>query len=129
SAITPGSASASLASRSASETTPITLPASSTTGSALTRYRRSVAAISLKLVSRLTTTTSVVITSMTVAFIVVSISREGSVHREAGQDVVPADRALAGRRVAEAVADRDHALDVPDPPDDLVAGLAGLRHA
>ena len=28
--------------------------------------------------------------------------------------------------VAEAVADRDHALDVPDPAHDLVAGLAGL---
>src|SRR5690349_7629364 len=124
SATGPGSDSASLASRSASETTPSTRPASSTTGSALTRYRRSTAAISLKVVSRLTATTSVVITSLTVAFMSSSLS----VHREVGHHVVPAAGALGGR-VVEAVADRHHALDVPDAPDDVVAGLVGLRTA
>ena len=49
----------------------MTLPSASTTGSALTRNRRSAAAISLKVAPRLTTTTSVVMTSLTVAFIVV----------------------------------------------------------
>src|SRR5215472_16078056 len=129
-ATAPGSASASLASRSASETTPITRPASSTTGSALTRYRRSVAAISLKVASRLTATTVVVITSLTVAFIVVSLSLSlgGSVHREVGQDVVPV-AGRRGRRVGEAVADGHHALDVPEPAHDLVAALVGLGYA
>ena len=105
---------------SASETTPITFPSSSTTGNALTRYRRSVAAISLKVAPRLTATTSVVMTSLTVAFMVVI----PSVHREVATSPSP-----ELGRVAEAVADRDHALDVPDPPHDLVADLVGLGRA
>jgi hypothetical protein len=56
-----------LASRSASDTTPITLRFSSMTGNALTRYWRSRAAISLKEASRRTATTSLVITSLTSA--------------------------------------------------------------
>ena len=64
-------ASASLASRSASDTTPITLRFSSMTGNALTRHSRSRAAISLKEASRRTATTSPLMTSRTLASIVV----------------------------------------------------------
>src|SRR5439155_5043054 len=124
SATGPGSDSASLASRSAPTTPPSTRPASSPTGSALTRYRRSTAAISLKVVSRLTATTSVVIMSLTVAFMSSSLS----VHREVGQHVVRATKTLRGR-VVEAVTHRHHARDVPDPSHDLVAGLGGLGPA
>src|SRR5580700_6584096 len=60
---------ASLASRSASETTPITLWSSSRTGNALTRYLRSSAAISLYDAPCLTATTVVVMTSLTVGSI------------------------------------------------------------
>src|SRR5580700_1618248 len=60
---------AALASRSASETTPITLWSSSRTGNALTRYLRSSAAISLYDAPCLTATTVVVMTSLTVGSI------------------------------------------------------------
>ena len=67
----PGSSSrASLVSMSASETTPITFRSSSTTGNALTRYSRRAAAISRNVASFLTQITRVVMTSLTVVFIV-----------------------------------------------------------
>src|ERR1700683_78130 len=61
-----------LASMSASETTPITFPSSSMTGNALTRDRRSLAAISLNDAPSLTATTWVVMASCTLVFIVLS---------------------------------------------------------
>src|SRR5580658_790861 len=105
---------ASFASRSASETMPITFWSSSRTGKALTRYLRSSAAISLNDAPCLTATTGVVMTSLTFAFIVLSFSRRGpGVSRwESGQDVEVA-AGTVGRRVAEAVADGYHARDVP----------------
>src|SRR5260370_32009682 len=54
---------------SASETTPITFPLSSTTGNALTRCWRRAAAISLYEAPRLTATTWVVMMSLTLVFI------------------------------------------------------------
>src|SRR5580693_3936929 len=60
---------AALASRSASETIPITFWSSSRTGKALTRYLRSSAAISLYDAPCLTATTVVVMTSLTVGSI------------------------------------------------------------
>jgi len=49
-------------------------------------------------------------------------SGDRSVHREVGQDVELVDAAL-GSRVAEAVADRYHAQDVPAPVHHLLADL------
>src|SRR6185437_10634126 len=59
--------SASLVSRSASETIPMTLPSRSMTGKALTRCSRSLIAISLNEAISLTAITWVLITSLTVA--------------------------------------------------------------
>jgi hypothetical protein len=70
-------ASASLVSRSASETIPMTLLSSSITGNALTRCSRSLAAISLNVASCLTAITWVLITSFTMAFTAVSCSLRG----------------------------------------------------
>ena len=55
---------------SASETTPITFPSSSTTGNALTRYSRKAATMARNDASFVTETTRVVITSLTVGSIV-----------------------------------------------------------
>ena len=57
---------ASLTSRSASETTPITFPSASSTGNALTRHSRSLAAISRNDAVSLTDTGSADMTSLTV---------------------------------------------------------------
>ena len=75
----PGSspASASLVSRSASETIPMTLLSPSSTGNALTRCSRSLDAISLNVASCLTAITWVLITSFTMAFTAVSSLRRG----------------------------------------------------
>ena len=59
-----------LASRSASDTTPITFPLSSRTGKALTRCARRALAMARNDASFLTETTRVVITSLTVDSIV-----------------------------------------------------------
>jgi hypothetical protein len=70
----PGSLSAaSLTSRSASETTPVTRPSASRTGNALTRSSRSLAAISLNDVLSLTHTGRADMTSLTTAFIGITL--------------------------------------------------------
>ena len=61
---------ASLISRSASETTPVTFPCASRTGNALTRHSRSLAAISRNDAVSLTHTGSVDITSLTVSILI-----------------------------------------------------------
>ena len=69
----PGSPStASLTSRSASDTTPVTFPSASRTGNALTRHSRSLAAISWNNAVSLTHTGSVDMTSLTV-FILITL--------------------------------------------------------
>src|SRR6516165_9331922 len=137
-------ASASLASRSASDTTPITLRFSSMTGNALTRYSRSRAAISLKDVSRRTAATSPVMTSLTFAFIVILLPRGNtiapdplalscwSIDRGASYDaerVVEGLGGMRGMRVRQAVAHGHHALNMPDPLQYLVTELLGLGDA
>src|SRR5208282_1237446 len=114
--------------RSASETTPITFSSSSTTGKALTRNRRSRAAISLNEALRFTATTWAVMTSFTVAFIVLCLPLLGLVRASVGRehDAWVVVRILP-RRIAEAVAYRHHALDVPGLVHDLVADRFGLR--
>ena len=69
--------SASLVSRSASETIPMTLLSSSSTGNALTRCSCSLAAISLNVAFCLTAITWVLITSFTMAFTAISSPRRG----------------------------------------------------
>src|SRR5690242_9757483 len=136
---TPGSSSrASLASMSASETTPITLRSSSTTGNALTRCSRRATAISRNVASFLTQITRVVMISWTVVIVVHSSGEddlerpgvlgageyvvglfelvEGEVVGDERLDVELAggDQAEEGRRgggVHQAGGDRD----VPDP--------------
>jgi hypothetical protein len=66
------SGTASLISRSASETTPVTFPCASRTGNALTRHSRSLAAISRNDAVSLTHTGSVDTTSLTV-FILITL--------------------------------------------------------
>src|ERR1039457_4053416 len=109
---------------SASETTPITFPSSSTTGKALTRSWRSLAAISLNDAPRLTATTWVVMMSLTLVFIVIV---SFLVEREAGPGAEGSG--ILGGQVAEAIADGHHPLHVPDPADNLVTELVVLRYA
>ena len=66
------SGTASLTSRSASETTPVTFPSASRTGNALTRHSRSLAAISRNNAVLLTETGSADMTSWTV-FILITL--------------------------------------------------------
>ncbi|WP_345030197.1 hypothetical protein [Kutzneria kofuensis] len=61
--------------RSASDTTPVTRPLSSITGTALIRYSASVRAISLNGASVVTAITGVVITDRTVGYVMAQADR------------------------------------------------------
>src|SRR5580693_6683966 len=123
---------ASLASRSASETIPITFWSSSRTGKALTRYLRSSAAISLYDVPCLTATTVVVMTALTVGSIstpslLVVVAAEDDLERAGvggpGEDVVR----LVELVQAEVVGDEPLGVDPAARPDQLDRQLEGIR--